>query len=70
MTPNIEAIAFTDYYVIDTYEEFIKHKATGRLPGVMLLFPNVELRLDVAAKSGFVNIHLLVSPKTQTTCPK
>ena len=28
-----------------------------------MLFPNVELRLDVAAKSGFVNIHLLVSPE-------
>ena len=29
----------------------------------MLFFPNIELRLDVAAKSGFVNIHLLVSPE-------
>ncbi|GAA3973750.1 TrlF family AAA-like ATPase [Allohahella marinimesophila] len=63
LTPAIEAIAVTDYYVTDTYEEFIKHKAAGRLPGVMLLFPNIELRLDVAAKSGFVNIHLLVSPE-------
>ena len=63
VTPNIEAIAVTDYYVTDTYEEFLKHKATGRLPGVLLLFPNIELRLDVAAKSGFVNIHLVVSPE-------
>lgn len=63
LTPRIEAIAVTDYYVTDTYEEFLKHKAAGRLPGVMLLFPNIELRLDVAAKSGFVNIHLLVSPE-------
>lgn len=61
LTPQIEAIAVTDYYVTDTYEEFCKHKAAGRLPAVMLLFPNIELRLDVAAKSGFVNIHLLVS---------
>ncbi|TYR36431.1 AAA family ATPase [Mesorhizobium microcysteis] len=63
LTPKIEAIAVTDYYVTDTYEEFLKHKAAGRLPGVQLLFPNIELRLDVAAKSGFVNIHLLVSPE-------
>lgn len=63
LTPKIEAIAVTDYYVTDTYEEFLKHKAAGRLPGVMLLFPNIELRLDVAAKSGFVNVHLLVSPE-------
>jgi hypothetical protein len=62
-SPEIEAIAVTDYYVTDTYEDFLKHKAAGRLPGVMLLFPNIELRLDVAAKSGFVNVHLLVSPE-------
>jgi hypothetical protein len=63
LTPKIEGIAVTDYYVTDTYEELLKHKAAGRLPGVMLLFPNIELRLDVPAKSGFVNVHLLVSPE-------
>lgn len=63
LMPQIEAIAVTDYYVTDAYEEFQKHKAAGRLPCVMLLFPNIELRLDVAAKSGFVNVHLLVSPE-------
>lgn len=63
LTPKIEAIAVTDYYVTDTYEELLKHKTTGRLPDVKLLCPNIELRLDVAAKSGFVNIHLLVSPE-------
>ena len=63
VTPKIEAIAVTDYYVTDTYEEFLSHQAAGRLPNVTLLFPNIELRLDVAAKSGFVNIHLLISPE-------
>jgi hypothetical protein len=62
-TPRIEALAVTDYYVTETYEEVLKHKAAGRLPNVQLIFPNVELRLDVAAKTGFVNIHLLVSPE-------
>lgn len=62
-TPKIEAIAVTDYYRTDTYEEFLRLKATGRLAGVKMIFPNIELRLDVAAKSGFVNIHLLVSPE-------
>jgi hypothetical protein len=47
-TPVIEAIAVTDYYVTDTYEEVLKHKAAGRLPAAKLIFPNVELRLDVA----------------------
>lgn len=63
VTPIIEALAVTDYYVTDTYEEVLKHKAAGRLPDIKLIFPNVELRLDVAAKSGFVNVHLLVSPE-------
>lgn len=61
--PKIEALAVTDYYVTDTYEQVRKYKAEGRLAGVKLIFPNVELRLDVAAKTGFVNIHLLVSPE-------
>lgn len=62
-SPPIQAIAITDYYVTETYEEVLKHKAAGRLSNVELIFPNIELRLDVAAKSGFVNVHLLVSPE-------
>lgn len=63
-TPVIEAIAVTDYYVTDTYEEVLRQKAAGRLPAAKLIFPNVELRLDVAtAKGGFVNLHLFVSPE-------
>lgn len=65
-TPAIEAIAVTDYYVTDTYEEVLRQKAGGRLPVAKLIFPNVELRLDVAtAKGGFVNLHLFVSPEDE-----
>jgi hypothetical protein len=63
LTPKIEAIAVTDYYVTDTYQEVLRQRAPGRLPDVQLIFPNIEVRLDVAAKSGFVNLHLLVSPE-------
>ena len=63
LTPKVEAVAVTDYYVTDTYEEFLQYKDAGRLPDVSLIFPNIELRLDVAAKTGFVNVHLLVSPE-------
>lgn len=62
-SPKIEAIGVTDYYVLDTYEEILRNKANGRLPDVQLVFPNIEVRLDVATKSGFVNLHLLVSPE-------
>jgi hypothetical protein len=63
-SPVIEAIAVTDYYVTDTYEEVLRQRGAGRLPRARLVFPNVELRLDVAtAKGGFVNLHLFVSPE-------
>lgn len=62
VTPAIDAIAVTDYYVTETYEQVLAYKGAGRLPTAELIFPNVELRLDVAAKKGFVNIHLLVCP--------
>lgn len=68
--PRIEAIAVTDYYVTDTYEEFLRRKATTRLPEVRLVFPNIEVRLDVAAKSGFVNLHLLVNPEDPDHIPQ
>ena len=63
-TPIIQAIAVTDYYVTDTYREVLRYRDTGRLPDAALIFPNVEVRLDVAtSKGGFVNLHLFVSPE-------
>lgn len=61
-TPRVEAVAITDYYTTTLYEEVLLHKAAGRLPDVSLIIPNIEVRLDVAARSGFVNLHLLVNP--------
>ena len=47
--PVIRAIAVTDYYCTDTYQHVVwEMKENGRLPEVALVFPNVELRLDVA----------------------
>lgn len=63
-SPAIEAIAVTDYYVTETYQQVLAYKAAGRLPTATLIFPNVELRLDVAtSRGGFVNLHLFVSPE-------
>ena len=43
--------------------QVIDEKHRGRLPGVGLIFPNVELRLGIeTAKASAVNIHLLFSP--------
>ena len=60
--PSIRAVGITDYYLTANYERVVEFKASGRLPSVQLIFPNIEMRLDVSAKSGFINIHLLVSP--------
>ena len=61
--PPIRALGITDYFGIDRYEQIVDEKHRGRLPGVGLIFPNVELRLGIeTAKSSAVNIHLLFSP--------
>src|ERR1700686_647712 len=52
VTPVIEAIAVTDYYVTDTYEEVLRHKAAGRLPSAKLVFPNVELARRASIPRG------------------
>jgi hypothetical protein len=54
----------TDYYCTDIYQHVVREmKENGRLPEVALVFPNVELRLDVATvKERWTNIHLLVCP--------
>lgn len=64
-SPRIRAIAVTDYYSSDTYIRVREEMdLNGRLPEVELVFPNVELRLDVATVKGrWTNIHLLVSPE-------
>lgn len=61
-SPKIEVIGATDYYLTGTYEELRRYHEAGRLPDVRMIFPNVEVRLEAAAKRGFINLHLLVSP--------
>lgn len=61
--PVVRALGITDYFCIDAYWEARRHKLAGRLADVELLFPNVELRLDIkTAKQKGVNLHLLFSP--------
>ena len=61
--PPIRAMGITDYFGIERYEQVVDEKHQGRLSGVGLIFPNVELRLGIeTAKASAVNIHLLFSP--------
>ncbi|MGP3804358.1 hypothetical protein [Pseudomonas aeruginosa] len=65
-SPPIRALGITDYFGIERYEQVVDLKSQGRLPGVGLIFPNVELRLGIeTAKASAVNIHLLFSPQDQ-----
>jgi energy-coupling factor transporter ATP-binding protein EcfA2 len=63
-SPSVRALGVTDYFCIQTYQQVRKHKVAGRIPQVELLFPNVELRLDIkTGKNRPVNLHLLFSPE-------
>ena len=63
-TPRIEALGITDYYCLECYEQVVREKAAGRLPGCGLIFANVELRLNFATiKGNWANLHLLVNPE-------
>jgi len=63
VTPSLRAIGITDYYSTEVYELVAEAKLSGKLPQCELIFPNIELRLDVGTVSGsFVNMHLLVCP--------
>jgi hypothetical protein len=61
--PPIRALGITDYFLIDTYEQALQAKASGSMPGVHFLFPNVEIRLSTGTvSSSAINAHLIFSP--------
>lgn len=62
--PAIKALGITDYYSLDSYEIVVSAKNEGKLPGVDLIFPNIELRFKIGtAKDQAINGHLFVSPE-------
>ncbi len=62
-TPKVNALGVTDYFCIRTYQGVREYQRMGRLNEVELLFPNVEMRLDIkTSKVRPINIHLLFAP--------
>jgi hypothetical protein len=62
--PTIRVIGVTDYYSTDSYERVCEARRLGRLPNCGLIFPNIEMRLNLGTVKGkWVNVHLLVSPE-------
>lgn len=63
-TPAIQALGITDYFSIESYRKILEWRAEGRLSDVELIFPNVEMRLDIKTeKAKGINLHLLFSPE-------
>lgn len=61
--PPIRALGVTDYYILDSYERVRVAFDAGKLPGVKLLFPNIELRFALShGKGSPINVHLLINP--------
>jgi energy-coupling factor transporter ATP-binding protein EcfA2 len=61
--PRVRALGVTDYFSIQTYKAAKARKLAGRMPEVELLFPNVEIRLDIKTdRTRPINMHLLFSP--------
>ena len=61
--PRIEALGVTDYFCIRTYQQVRKWKEKNRLENVHLIFPNVEIRMNIETDKGSaINLHLLFSP--------
>ena len=63
-SPEIEAIGVTDYFTTRSFRRALAARQGGAGSTIQLLFPNVELRLDVpTAKGAGVNLHLLCPPE-------
>jgi hypothetical protein len=61
--PAPEVLGITDYFCIETYRESKRRQQSGAFETVKMIFPNVEMRLDIQTKQGRgINIHLLFSP--------
>ena len=61
--PAVRALGVTDYFCIRGYQRVREFMRKGRLPGVKLVFPNVEMRLSLETeRRKAINIHLLFAP--------
>jgi hypothetical protein len=61
--PAAVALGITDYFSVAGYKAFVARRASGDLPSVKLVFPNIEMRLTTETRHGQgINLHLLVAP--------
>ncbi|MFH1702336.1 MAG: hypothetical protein ABIB41_02740 [Nitrospirota bacterium] len=59
---NIQAIAVTNYFCIEGYQEIIKRKERGQLSKIELILPNIEFRISQPNRQNdFINLHVIFS---------
>jgi len=64
VTPPAAVLGVTDYLSIENYKKVSAHWASGRMPGVELVLPNLEFRITPETRrTKGINIHLLVSQR-------
>lgn len=67
---DVAVLGVTDYFSLAGYRKVADAHAQGTLPGIQLVLPNLELRLDVNTKAGkHINIHVLTSPEIVDELP-
>lgn len=61
--PQALVLGVTDYFSLRCYQEVRRRWLTGEMPHIKLVFPNIELRLNLkVSKGSAVNIHILIDP--------
>jgi len=61
--PAVAVLGIADYLGLRGYKRVLEERASGRLPRIALVIPNVEFRLTPVTKAGkAINLHVLVSP--------
>jgi hypothetical protein len=62
--PAIEALGITDYFSTESFRAASTAWKSGAGAGILYLFPNVEMRLDVpTARGSGINLHVLSAPE-------
>jgi energy-coupling factor transporter ATP-binding protein EcfA2 len=61
---DVAVLGVTDYWSMRGYKKLRSFKEQGRISRILLLIPNIELRiLPVTGESNGINIHILVNPE-------
>jgi hypothetical protein len=58
---GIAAIGITDYFTIEGYKRVRQYQQEGRLQN-LLIFPNIEFRVDTLIERRRLNVHVFFSP--------